>query len=89
VDTYTSLAIAAREKQNIRLGTLVSPMAFRPPVGIARMGAAIGLLSGGRFVLGMGAGWNEPEHVAYGIPFPDRRERSGRLLEAVELVRAL
>jgi F420-dependent oxidoreductase-like protein len=89
LDTYVSLAIAARETKNIRLGTLVSPMTFRPPVEIARMAAAIDLLSGGRFVLGMGAGWNEPEHVAYGIPFPERGERSGRLMEAVELVRAL
>jgi F420-dependent oxidoreductase-like protein len=89
LDPYISLAIAARETKNIRLGTLVSPMTFRPPVEIARMAAAIDLLSGGRFVLGMGAGWNEPEHVAYGIRFPERGERSARLLEAVELVRAL
>lgn len=89
LDTYISLAIAARETSKIRLGTLVSPMTFRPPVEIARMAAAIDLLSGGRFVLGMGAGWNEPEHVAYGIPFPERGERTAKLMEAVELVREL
>ena len=89
LDTYVSLAIAARETTDLRLGTLVSPMTFRRPVEIARMAAAIDLLSGGRFVLGMGAGWNEPEHTAYGIPFPARGERTGRLMEAVALVRAL
>lgn len=89
LDTYVSLAIAARETTGMRLGTLVSPMTFRPPVEIARMAAAIDLLSNGRFVLGMGAGWNEPEHRAYGIHFPDRGERSAKLVEAVALVRSL
>ena len=89
LDTYVSLAIAARETSKIRIGTLVSPVTFRPPVEIARMAAAIDLLSGGRFVLGMGAGWNAPEHTAYGIPFPPRGERSAKLVEAVELVRYL
>jgi alkanesulfonate monooxygenase SsuD/methylene tetrahydromethanopterin reductase-like flavin-dependent oxidoreductase (luciferase family) len=64
-------------------------MTFRSPVEMARMAASIDLLSDGRFVLGMGAGWNEPEHTAYGIPFPERGERSGRLVEAVSVVRAL
>jgi F420-dependent oxidoreductase-like protein len=89
LDTYTSLAIAAHDTKNLRVGPLVSPMTFRSPVEMARMAASIDLLSGGRFVLGMGAGWNEPEHIAYGIPFPERGERAGRLVEAVEVVRAL
>lgn len=89
LDTYVSLAVAARETSTIRLGPLVSPVTFRPPVELARMAAAIDLLSGGRFVLGMGAGWHEPEHVAYGIPFPERGERSARLGEAIQVVRAL
>jgi F420-dependent oxidoreductase-like protein len=89
LDTYTSLAIAAHDTQHIRMGTLVSPMTFRSPVEMARMAASIDLLSGGRFVLGMGAGWNEAEHTAYGISFPEVGERSGRLVEAVAVVRAL
>ena len=89
LDTYVSLAIAAHETTNLRLGVLVSPITFRSPVEMARMAAAIDLVSGGRFVLGMGAGWNESEHTAYGIPFPAQGERTGRLMEAVELVRTL
>ena len=89
LDTYVSLAIAARETTRISLGPLVSPITFRSPVEMARMAAHIDLLSGGRFVLGMGAGWNEPEHAAYGIPFPERGERAARLGEAVQVVRAL
>jgi F420-dependent oxidoreductase-like protein len=89
LDTYVSLAIAARETTTVRIGPLVSPITFRSPVEMARMAAAIDLLSGGRFVLGMGAGWHEPEHIAYGIPFPERGERSARLGEAIQVVKAL
>ena len=89
LDTYVSLAVAARETSKVRLGPLVSPITFRSPVEMARMAAHIDLLSGGRFVLGMGAGWNEHEHHAYGIPFPERGERAARLGEAIQVVRGL
>lgn len=89
LDTYTSLAVAARETTRMRFGPLVSPVTFRRPAEVGRMAAQIDLLSGGRFVLGVGNGWNEPEHRAYGIPFPPPGERTARLREAVELMRTM
>jgi F420-dependent oxidoreductase-like protein len=89
LDTYTSLVLAARETTKLRFGTLVTPVTFRPPVEIGRMAAQIDLLSGGRLALGVGAGWNEPEHAAYGIPFPPPAERSARLEEAILLMKAM
>ena len=89
LEAYISLAVAARETSRIRFGALVSPVTFRSPIDVGRMAAQIDLLSGGRFVVGLGNGWNEPEHQAYGIPFPPRGERAGRLAEAVAVMRAM
>ncbi len=89
LETWTSLAVAARETSTIRFGPLVAPVTFRHPVDVGRMAAQIDLLSGGRFVLGLGNGWHEPEHVAYGLPFPERGERSARLGEAIRLMKAM
>src|SRR6185437_12300664 len=61
------LAGLARETQSIRLGTLVSPVTFRHPVVLAKMAATLDHLSNGRAELGIGAGWLEPEHQAYGF----------------------
>ncbi len=89
LEAYISLAVAARETSHVRFGPLVTPVTFRSPVDVGRMAAQIDLLSGGRFVLGVGAGWHEPEHRAYGIPFPPPGERTARLKEAIELMRAM
>ena len=89
IEAYLSLAVAARETRRLRFGPLVTPVTFREPVNVGRMAAQLDALSGGRFVMGLGAGWNEPEHLAYGIPFPPVRERFDRLEEAIELMRAL
>ncbi len=89
LEAYLSFVIAARETKRIRFGPLVSPVTFRSPVDVGRMAAQLDILSGGRFVMGMGAGWNEPEHKAYGIPFPPVNERFDRLEEAIQVVRAL
>ncbi len=89
LEAYLSFAVAARETSRIRFGPLVSPITFRSPVELARMAAQIDLLSGGRFVMGMGAGWNEAEHRAYGIPFPPIAERFARLEEGIRLMQAL
>ena len=89
LEAYISLAVAARETSRIRFGPLVTPVTFRSPVDVGRMAAQIDLLSGGRFVVGLGNGWNEPEHEAYGIPFPPPGERARRLEEAVLLMRAM
>lgn len=89
LDAYLSFVVAARETSNLRFGPLVSPVTFRSPVDVGRMAAQIDLLSGGRFVMGLGAGWNEPEHKAYGIPFPPLKERFDRLEEAIQVIMRL
>lgn len=89
LEAYLSFVVAARETSRIRFGPLVSPVTFRHPVDVARMAAQIDLLSGGRFVMGLGAGWNEPEHRAYGLPFPPTKERFDRLDEAIQVIQKL
>src|SRR5690349_6476847 len=68
-DAWIYLAGMARETARIRLGTLVSPVTFRHPVVLAKMAATLDQLSDGRAELGIGAGWLEPEHRAYGFDF--------------------
>ncbi len=89
LETFISFVLVAEESSRIRFGPLVSSMTFRHPSLLARMAAQIDLLSGGRFILGMGAGWNVPEHEAFGLPFPPVRERMDRLDEGIQVVRAL
>ena len=89
VDPFLLLAVLAAETTRIGIGTLVTAVCFRPPSIVGRMAAHLDALSGGRFTLGIGAGWGEGEHRAYGLPFPSPRERLSRLDEAVRLLRAL
>ena len=89
LEAYLSFVLAAQQTSTIRFGPLVTPVTFREPVNVGRMAAQIDLLSGGRFVMGLGAGWNEAEHRAYGLPFPSTGERFDRLEEAIHVIRAL
>ena len=89
LETWLSLTLAATHSQRLRFGPLVTPVTFRHPVDLARMAAQIDLLSGGRFVLGLGAGWNQPEYTAYGLPFAPAKERLDRLEESIQLIKAL
>lgn len=89
VDPFLLLSVLAAETTRITLGTLVTAVCFRPPSVVGRMAAHLDALSGGRFTLGIGAGWGEVEHRAYGLPFPPPRERLSRLDEAVRLLKAL
>src|SRR5690348_5350327 len=68
-DAWITLAGLARETSRIRLGTLVSSATFRPPGPFAIAVAQVDAMSGGRVDLGLGTGWFETEHTAYGIPF--------------------
>jgi F420-dependent oxidoreductase-like protein len=88
-DAWASLAGIARETAGIRLGTLVSPATFRLPGVLAIQVAQIDQMSGGRVELGLGAGWFEAEHRAYGIPFPDTRTRFDRFEEQLEIITGL
>src|SRR5450631_1023983 len=88
-DAWVSLAGLARETSRIRLGTLVSPATFRLPGALAVQVAQVDQMSGGRVTLGLGAGWYEREHTAYGIPFPGVRQRFDRLTEQLAVVTGL
>ncbi|MET0672221.1 MAG: LLM class F420-dependent oxidoreductase [Microbacterium pygmaeum] len=72
-DAWTTLAGLARETSRIRLGTLVSSATHRLPAVLAIQVAQVDAMSGGRVELGLGTGWFEAEHRAYGIPFPEKR----------------
>src|SRR5579859_1665359 len=88
LEPWVALSVAATETRRVRLGTLVSPITFRQPALVARMAEAIDALSPGRFVLGLGLGWNADEHARFGIPFPPLAERARLLADGVERIRA-
>ena len=80
-DAWLTLAALARDTTSIRLGTLVSPVTFRYPGPLAISVAQVDEMSGGRVELGLGTGWHDGEHAAYGIPFPPIGERFAHLEE--------
>jgi alkanesulfonate monooxygenase SsuD/methylene tetrahydromethanopterin reductase-like flavin-dependent oxidoreductase (luciferase family)/predicted kinase len=75
--------------RSLRLGTLVTPVTFRPPGIVAKAAATLDVLSGGRAFVGVGAGWWEREHLAYGLALPPVRERMDALERGIEMMRAL
>lgn len=89
MDCWTFLAGLARDTSGLRIGSLVTCVTYRNPAVLAKVAATVDRMSGGRLVFGIGAGWNEAEHNAYGIPFPPVGERVERLREGVELIRKL
>src|SRR5438874_11612950 len=89
LECWSSLTALAQRTKRIPFGPLVSPMTFRHPALLARMAAAVDGLSGGRLVLGLGAGWNDAEHAAFGIPLPPLPERFDRLAEGIAVIKAL
>ncbi|MEU6530144.1 LLM class F420-dependent oxidoreductase [Streptomyces sp. NPDC046928] len=86
-DAWITLAGLARETRRIRLGTLMTAATFRLPGVLAIQVAQVDQMSGGRVELGLGAGWYDEEHKAYGIPFP--KEKFGRLEEQLAIVTGL
>ena len=88
-DAWVTLAGLARDTSSIRLGTLMTSATFRYPGPLAISVAQVDQMSGGRVELGIGAGWYEAEHTAYGIPFPEVRERFDRLEESLAVVTGL
>lgn len=86
-DAWVTLAGLARETRRIRLGTLMTAATFRLPGVLAIQVAQVDAMSGGRVEFGLGAGWYEAEHTAYGIPFPD--DKFSRLEEQLEIVTGL
>ena len=88
-DSWTTLGALARETTRLRLGTLVSSATFRHPGVLAIQVAQVDEMSAGRVELGLGAGWYEAEHQAYGIPFPGTRERFDLFSEQLEVITGL
>ena len=89
MECMTVLAALAVAVPRVRLGSLVLGNTYRNPAVMANAAANIAIISGGRYVLGLGAGWQENEHTAYDIPFYDVPERLRRLDEACQIVRGL
>lgn len=88
-DAWITLGALARETSRIRLGTLMTSATFRHPGALAIQVAQVDQMSGGRVELGLGAGWYEAEHLAYGLPFPPVQERFDRLEEQLEVLSGL
>ncbi len=88
-DAWITLAGLARETSRIRLGTLMTSSTFRLPGPLAISVANVDHMSGGRVELGLGAGWFEAEHTAYGIPFPGTGERFDRFEEQLAIITGL
>ncbi len=79
LDAWAVLAAIAARTERLRLGTMVSPVTFRPASVLAKNAVTVDHVSGGRVELGIGAGWFETEHLSYGFPFPSTRERLDEL----------
>ena len=89
MEGWSLLAGMAAVTSRLELGVLVSGNTYRNPALMAKMAATIDEISGGRVILGIGAGWNIREHEAYGWEFPSMKERQDRLEEACELIHKL
>lgn len=88
-ECWATLGLIAASTKKIRFGPLVSPVGFRNPALLAKMACTVHAFSGGRLVLGMGAGWFKDEYDAMGIPFPGFRIRREQFREALTIVRSL
>jgi alkanesulfonate monooxygenase len=88
-DAWVTLAGLARDTKRIRLGTMLTAATFRLPGPLAVAVATVDAMSGGRVEFGIGSGWYEEEHRAYGIPFPAMKERFDRLEEQLQIITGL
>ncbi len=89
LEAYTTLGYLAGRTSTVQLGVLVTGVTYRHPGLLAKIGATLDVLSGGRATLGIGAAWYEREHLAFGVPFPPLSERFERLEEALQICRQM
>jgi F420-dependent oxidoreductase-like protein len=89
LEAYTTLGALARETKRVRLGVLVTGVTYRNPALLVKQVTTLDTISGGRAIFGIGAAWNQVEHLGYGYDFPPVRERMDRLDEAVTIARAM
>jgi F420-dependent oxidoreductase-like protein len=89
LESWSTLSALAALVPRMRVGTIVLGNTYRHPAVVAKMAAQVDIISGGRLLLGLGAGWQQNEHEAYGIPFHTMRERLERLDEACQVLKSL
>ena len=89
LEGWTVISMLAAITTKIKLGTLVTGIIYRYPSVLAKVAATLDVLSKGRLFMGIGAGWNEQESLAYGITFPSNQERMVRLEEAIQIIRKM
>ena len=89
LEAYSALAALAVSTRRVKLGTLVTGVTYRNPALLAKLATTLDVISKGRAILGLGAAWNEAEHIGYGFEFPPIRERMDRLDEALTICRLM
>src|SRR3979411_2909963 len=89
LEGYSTLAALAPNTSRVQLATLVTGVTYRNPALVAKMVATLDVISRGRAICGMGAAWNESEHIGYGFEFPPIRERMDRLDEALTIIKLM
>ncbi len=89
IEAFTTLTYVLARYPRLHCGSIVLSQGYRPPALLAKMAANLQWLSGGRFILGIGAGWKENEYRAYGYPFPSPGRRIAELEEAVQVIRKM
>lgn len=88
-ECWTSMAALARDTRTIRIGQMVTCNSYRPPALLAKMASCVDVMSHGRLILGIGAGWYQHEYEAYGYDYPDTPERLRMLREALQVLKAM
>ena len=88
-ECWTATAALARDTNTIRLGQMVTCNSYRPPSLLAKMASCVDVISGGRLILGIGAGWYEHEYLAYGYEYPGTPERLRVLRESLQVIKAM
>jgi len=89
LEGWTTLSAIAAETKSLKLGTIVICNTFRNPSLLAKMAATLDVISGGRLIFGIGAGWIEKEHDSYGIPFPEPSVRIEQLRESLQIIKSM
>jgi F420-dependent oxidoreductase-like protein len=89
LEAYSTLAALATQTSRVKLGTLVTGVTYRNPALLAKTVATLDVISKGRAIMGIGAAWNESEHIGYGFEFPPIKERMDRLDEALTIIKKL
>src|SRR6202022_3540781 len=89
MEAYTTLSALATQTSRVKLGTLVTGVTYRNPTLLAKMVTTLDVISKGRAILGIGAAWNEDEHIGYGFEFPPIAQRMDRLGEALTIAKLM